>query len=758
LSFLPPYSFVENKEVIVFKSYELRPYQQEVIDAITRDWDAGYYHTLACVATGGGKTNIHLSLMLSVLQQNTNARALVIVPNLGLVDQTKDRVLQVDLLWNPQHVGIIQAEQNECDRPLTIATIQSLMRGKRLSELLAHGAITHLVSDEAHHAMAESYRSVIARLMAVNPQLRHIGLTATPMRSDKAALSEVYQQVSANISIADLVHGRYLVQPKWLGISTGISLAGVETATGVGDEKDFNAAQLARLYNTAAGRKIVVDAYLKHAPKRLAVAFCASVAAAKDLAHAFNDAKIPAACIDGTMTKDERKTITDDFIAGKIRVLTNCQVFGEGWDCPSVSCILMCRPTRSDGAYIQRIGRGLRPHDGEQAKAGENCLILDFVPKETRNIVLAGDILGLPKEVTRTDADVPVGEVTGEFTYDGQSFHTFDGVPLEVRARELRYLQTTPHTWTRHEGWLMLHIGVDDNFTHHTLVTSPWEYGKEQELLSITSGRDVPPTVKREAKGGIDSLLRASEQYVRRVGVKPVTDWFARMQQENANWKMWQADTSLLSVLHAFGYHSLTTISNADAIDLITWAFSKVYLAQTGEFCGEDVVVPEVLSIEATGEQVIVDGIRYQWLFGLRLDTSITKVKKWNCWYHRTRYRVTISKRVNGHRGSLNMARLIINVPLDKDVLHLNGDTLDCRLINLKSVVRQGSRFGKQKPKSGFWGVIRDKKRYLVRITVNGERMCLGLYDTPEEAARVYDKAARHHFGDDARLNFPDET
>src|SRR5690349_18021991 len=118
----------------------------------------------------------------------------------------------------------------------------------------------------------------------------------------------------------------------------------------------------------------------------------------------------------------------------------------------------MCRPTRSDSLYIQCMGRGLRPALG-MAPPGEDCLILDFIPEDARDIVMAGDVLGLPKEVTRAvrdeNRDAEPGEVQAGFTFDGETFDA-GGTPMEIIARELNYLDQSPYIWHRRQGLLTL--------------------------------------------------------------------------------------------------------------------------------------------------------------------------------------------------------------------------------------------------------------------------------------------------------------
>ena len=323
---------------------QLRPYQEQAISAVLRDWET-HPAVLGVAATGAGKTQVYLDL-LRRLHQTPDHRSLVIAHRKELIDQPIERT-QRWAGWNVP-IGAVQGDRDEVDRPITIATVQTLSSDRRLHRLLAFGPISTLVIDETHHVTADTYMALIERLRAVNPNLKILGVTATPMRADGDGLSKVFAHVSFKITIADLVKQHYLVQPRWLGISTGISLKGVETRAG-----DYVASQLASRYDTEEGRAIITQAYLDYAKGRRSIAFTASVAGAYELADAFQRVGVSAVALDGTTPKDERDRVLNRYRAGDIQVLVNCQLLTEGFDAPGTSCVLMCRPTKSDSVYIQ---------------------------------------------------------------------------------------------------------------------------------------------------------------------------------------------------------------------------------------------------------------------------------------------------------------------------------------------------------------------------------------------------------------------
>jgi superfamily II DNA or RNA helicase len=439
---------------------ELRQYQQDAITAVHAAWQH-HHDVLGVAATGAGKTVIFTKLLTDVLR--SGGRAVILAHREELITQPLERLRAVASDWLEAtgqlvpRVGILMGERKEYDRQLTIATVQTLgyqrdHRCPHLDKLLAHGPIDYLITDEAHHAIAPAYLRVRDGLRAANAEMRHLGVTATPMRGDELGLANTFSTTAFTISIADLVRQGYLVAPRWLAISTQIDLTGVRSAAG-----DYQSAQLAERFDTAACRALVIAAHREYGAGRPAIAFTASVKGAHELADAFTAAGFPAASADGTTDKAVRRGILDDFRNGKYEVLVNCGLWTEGLDVPEIACIHLARPTRSDGLYIQMVGRGLRPTTSKT-----DCLILDYLPADARNVAMLGDILGcpIPREelLKKFSGSKEPGVTQVGFTFDGDDFHA-DGLDLQIVARELQYLEQSPFVWHRRDGLLTLGCG-----------------------------------------------------------------------------------------------------------------------------------------------------------------------------------------------------------------------------------------------------------------------------------------------------------
>ena len=276
--------------------------------------------------------------------------------------------------------------------------------------------------------------------------------------------------------------------PRVLAIQTGISLAGCTTSDG-----DYTNKGLRDVFETANCFDLVVSSHRQYADGRQAMCFTATVDGAYKLAETFQRAGIAAAAADGTTHTRERHNVLNAFRRGETQVLCNAQLWGEGLDVPQISCVHMVRPTKSDAAYIQRMGRGLRPVPGK-----EDCLICDYAPVETRNVVMAGDVLGVDakKEVYLTKEKEP-GEVVGGFTFDGSGVKWLNGNPMELISRQLDYLHLSPWIWSKDaSGYMVLGLGAGSDGIDRTLVMGPpseamtlWVIGqkrKERETMVFT--------------------------------------------------------------------------------------------------------------------------------------------------------------------------------------------------------------------------------------------------------------------------------
>jgi superfamily II DNA or RNA helicase len=492
----------------------IRPYQRQTIDKIRQDWRDGHQHVLITMATGGGKTIVFLQLLIEELRDNPTARCLILAHRKELIEQPIERL---SAYWPEyaERAGIVMAERDECEKQIMIATVQTLNGAGRIERILAHGAVDYLITDEAHHATAASYISIYDRLAAANPRLKHLGVTATPLRADKVGLVRVFEKESAHYGIRELVKAGYLAPPRWLAIQTDISLSGV-ASNGSGDDKDFNQRQLSHVFETANCFELVVESHKKYAENRPAICFTVSVEGAHQLAEAFIAAGIPAGAADATTDKGTRAELLNRFRSGELSVLCNMGLWTEGLDLPELSCVHMVRPTQSDGLYTQCVGRALRIVPGK-----EDALILDYLPKESRNIAMLGDVLGV--DIPRNhyiEPDAAMGEVAAGFLFDGRAFYWKSGNPMELISRQLDYLNLSPWRWIKPDrnDWAVIGLGKDKRSgVERALAVSPPD--KIMQLWAIWKPEgDRWHKAAKLLEADLEAIMARSEEYIEKYG------------------------------------------------------------------------------------------------------------------------------------------------------------------------------------------------------------------------------------------------
>lgn len=369
----------------------LRPYQEECLVAIDQALEeavaAGQLpRTLAVLATGTGKSIIFLELIRRWLERRPDGRVLIIAHRRELIYQPIEKAEAFFPALAPK-MGIVMGNEDAVSAQVVVATVQTLNAGCRMDHLLQRGPFGLCILDESHHSPAASYQAALDRLGA---DCRVAGFTATPIRTDGDGLRKVFPSCAYRFPIDAAIDAGALVPFDALGFRLPVRLDGLRET-----EDGWEAEPLGDLLKAENVLEVVHAKWEETGgPGRSSICFTASVAQAHATALFFRDRGVAAESVDGSTPASERDRILCDFRAGRIQLVANCQVLTEGFDAPETSCILMVCPTKSDLAYVQKMGRGLRTADGKS-----NCLVLDFAPMAERNVVMAGDVLGQPREV-----------------------------------------------------------------------------------------------------------------------------------------------------------------------------------------------------------------------------------------------------------------------------------------------------------------------------------------------------------------------
>ena len=334
----------------------LRPYQEAARAAIHREWQT-VDRTLLVLPTGCGKTIVFASVTRDLVE--AGGRVLIMAHRGELLDQAADKLARATGLGCA--VEKADQESHESMFMVTVGSVQTLMRPARLARF-ADDHFTHIIIDEAHHALADSYQASVRYFAGA----KVLGVTATPDRNDRKNLGSYFESMAYEYSLIEAIRDGYLVPIRALSIPLQIDLTAVRVVSG-----DFSAADL----GTA------LDPYLdqiaaqmgEHCRDRKTLVFTPLVATAQKFAAMLAKAGFNASWVSGD-DPDRVRKLADYAAAGPGSVLCNSMLLTEGYDDPATDCIVCLRPTKSRALFAQIVGRGTRLYPGKQ-----DLLLLDFL-------------------------------------------------------------------------------------------------------------------------------------------------------------------------------------------------------------------------------------------------------------------------------------------------------------------------------------------------------------------------------------------
>ncbi len=335
----------------------LRPYQHEAIAAIEREHAAGRRRTLIVMATGTGKTTVFAEW--ARMRVALGRRLLVLAHRTELLEQAAARMALFGL-----RAAIEQADRRAGRAAVVVASVQTL-RGKRLEAF--DPSAFDVIIDEAHHTNAKGYRAIVDHFAGA----RVLGVTATPDRGDGQALGDVFESCAYRFEIREAIASGFLAKITCKTVHVdGVDLSSVKTRAG-----DLAQDQLSAIMAEEQAVLAAVDALLREAGERKTIVFCVDVAHATAITDAINRHRDGAARVGyGELGREEREQILADFKADRFQFLVNCQLWTEGFDEPSITCVATMRPTKSRALVVQCVGRGTRLFPGKV-----DLLWLDFV-------------------------------------------------------------------------------------------------------------------------------------------------------------------------------------------------------------------------------------------------------------------------------------------------------------------------------------------------------------------------------------------
>ena len=361
----------------------LRPRQKLFVERSVRALDE-HQNTLAVAPTGAGKT-IMLSAVVGEAIGGTAAKAAVLAHRDELTAQNREKFHRVAPGITS---SVVDATQKSWGGQATFAMVPTLARPANLNTM---PALDLLVIDEAHHAVADSYRRIIDRALQLNPMCRIYGVTATPNRGDRKGLRPIFSNVADQIRIGELIRSGHLVPPRTFVLDVGVreELAQVRQ---VGD--DYDMAAVGRIMNRAPVNDAVISHWQEKAGKRQTVMFCSTVEHAAAVTATLTAVGTAAVLITGEMQDDARRNALAHYGAGQIQVVVNVAVLTEGWDHPPTSCVVLLRPSSYKSTMIQIVGRGLRTVNPEEhpGVVKTDCIVLDFGTSSLQHGCLEQDV------------------------------------------------------------------------------------------------------------------------------------------------------------------------------------------------------------------------------------------------------------------------------------------------------------------------------------------------------------------------------
>jgi ATP-dependent helicase IRC3 len=509
-----------------------RPYQYEAVAALLAATARGMHRPLLVLPTGTGKT-----IVFALLVQRRRGRSLILAHRDELIQQAVEKLHLVDPTLP---LGVVQAARDEHAAPTVVASVQTLSRRSRLARLVPD--FQTIVIDEAHHAPAPTYRRILEYCRAWHPDgPLVVGVTATPERGDRHSLRQVFDGIVYQKTLLEMMQAGYLVDLRALQVLLQADFDALRTQQG-----DFVEAELETLLLAANAPAQVLAAFQTHAAERKALLFTPTVALAYAMAETFCAAGIAAEALDGTTPLATRRAILQRLHTGATRVVANCAVLTEGFDEPSVDCIIVARPTQSAPLYQQMLGRGTRTYPGKT-----DCLILDVVGVSTRHTLhTAATLFGcdpaqLAQQSVLESLDAPARPTLVE---EDPITGTLRSTPVDLFARRtLRWVQTRQGAW-------VLSLGAQ-----HGTLRLRTDGPDTWQVIQVR--RDAGPVLLGDTLP-LPYAQGLAEDYARHLGV-------ARLVEAEAPWRQQPATEKQTALLRKLGMAGRAGLTKGEAADLL---------------------------------------------------------------------------------------------------------------------------------------------------------------------------------------------
>lgn len=346
----------QQKKSVLRTGFDVEAMGEGRYHGFTVDGDNRYLLDDFTITHNCGKTIVFAKVAEECVRQGS--RVLILAHRGELLEQAADKIAK--------SIGLncaVEKAESTCIGSwfrIAVGSVQSLQREKRLGQF-PQDYFGTIIVDEAHHCLSDGYQKVLGHF----PQSHVLGVTATPDRGDMRNLGEYFESLAYEYTLPKAIREGYLSPIKALTIPLKLDLSGVGTQAG-----DFKSGEIATALDPYLYQ--IADEMVKYCQDRKTVVFLPLVKTSQKFRDILEERGFRAAEVNGS--SPDRPEILEAFDQGKYNVLCNSMLLTEGWDCPSVDCIVVLRPTKVRSLYCQMVGRGIRLHPGK-----ENLLLLDFL-------------------------------------------------------------------------------------------------------------------------------------------------------------------------------------------------------------------------------------------------------------------------------------------------------------------------------------------------------------------------------------------
>jgi len=333
---------------------KLRDYQIECLDILKKN----VRKQLIQLPTGSGKTVIFLKYL-----QEHSKKALIIVPTRDLQEQIAE---SAEFFYRKAEI-VVKGDRGFPSKGKIYIICANSLGAQSTIDFLIGENLDHIIVDEAHKTMCKTYLNFLNAYSEFNPHYKLIGFTATPERTDRKCLLDIFDTITYAKTIYELIEDGFLCDLECYRIKTKYDLKSA------GKTGDFTPTEL-KILDNYSRNSLIYKTYQENCTGKKTLIFCLSVEHAEKLADYMRKEKgIKAAHISGKQSMQHRREVLQKFQCGAIDVLTNCQLLTEGFDEPSIEAIIMARPTKSKSLYCQMLGRGTRLFPGKN-----KCLVYEL--------------------------------------------------------------------------------------------------------------------------------------------------------------------------------------------------------------------------------------------------------------------------------------------------------------------------------------------------------------------------------------------